>query len=145
MRGTLCSQGGGGGNDGAAGTCVWGSVAGCASLRGSFGKGRGTEREREMLGIFLQSLLLSLPQPERGRGRHQKISFPVGAQWPPWLLIVPFIPSLHPCLFSLLLNGAIQRCTLLCRSCFIPACTVFKTAFSTHPQSWFFICATSLG
>lgn len=104
MRGTLCSQGGGGGNDGAAGTCVWGSVAGCASLRGSFGKG---QREREMLGIFLQSLLLSLPQPERGRGRHQKISFPVGAQWPPWLLIVPFIPSLHPCLFSLLLNGAI--------------------------------------
>lgn len=44
MRGTLCSQGGGGGNDGAAGTCVWGSVAGCASLRGSFGKG---QRERD--------------------------------------------------------------------------------------------------
>lgn len=80
--------GGGGGNDGAAGTCVWGSVSACASLRA-------LGREREMLGIFLKSRLLSLPQPRRGRGRHGEISFPMCAQCPLCLLTSSHLPF-HP-------------------------------------------------
>lgn len=113
----LPGKGCGRGNDGAAGTCVWGSESDCALL----GKAGG---HREMLGIFLKSLLLPLPQPQRGRGRHREIishvctvpplpshqlssslsshpftpSFSLCAEWSYLVLYPPLQKLFHPCL-----------------------------------------------
>lgn len=113
MRGTLCSQGTGRwqrkwrgcvhvclGKHVRLRLCKWERLCVTVSLKRQGEK----ERQREMLSIFLKSLLLSLLQFQRGRWRHWKILFSLCAQWSPCLLTgspLPFhpVPSPLPFLF----------------------------------------------
>lgn len=150
-EGSLCSPGAGGGRGNDGGTCVrvFGKTCPSAPLNEStcdweFGKmGRKRERDAGYPPAISAVVLAAVSTWEV-----KKISCSMCAQRSPWLLTgshLPFrpVPSAFPFLFSCSMK-LFSCCTLLCRSCFIPACMVFKTAFSAHLQSWFCICASSL-
>lgn len=91
----LPGKGCGRGNDGAAGTCVWGSVSDCALL----GKAGG-HRDAGHLPQIPAAALATAPAWE---GEAQRNHFPCVHSAPLAFspaLIFPFIPSLHPFLFS---------------------------------------------
>lgn len=95
-EGTLRSRGTArcGGNDGAAGT--WPGKRVRPSAPPSLLRWERQRGQRDAGHLpEIKSRLLSLPQPERGRGRHGKISFPTCAQCPPCLLTGSHLPF-HP-------------------------------------------------